>query len=882
MAADRFTTMYRDALAGWVGWVVGRARGVAAFAALLTVVAAAYFVANIEINTSTTDMLSKELPFRQHAQAIDDAFPQTDNTLVVVIDGQTADIADDAALALGQALRQQSKLFTDVYDLKGEAFFRRNGLLYLGLDELNDLGDRLADAQPFLSTLWRDSSLRGFFGMLGQALDHSRESGADNPLKLAAALDAIADVAEAQAAGRFHLFSWTRLMGGGEDTPADRRRFIVVKPVLDFASLQPASGAIDTVRRLAMELGLTKERGLRVRLTGSAALDEEELASVETGMGLAAVISLVLVLGLLTIGLRSSVLVVANLLTLISGLICTAAFAILAIGALNLISVAFAVLFIGLSVDFGIHFALRYQEAGRQGYPRDAALREAAGAVGGALTLCAVSAAMAFYAFLPTEYVGLAELGLIAGTGMFIAFAANLTLLPALIALAPNAAARPAAPRRAREATPGARVAALVIGRPRTICAAAALFGIAALIVAPRVQFDFDPLNLKDPNTESVATLLDLVRDGSRHQYKIEVLASDLDAATGLAARLDALDLVDKAITICDFVPADQDEKLEIIADLALFVAPSLARWSGTEALGPGDREAAWKALAPKLEQAGNAGDDALRRAAGRVRTSVSALLDGGGAEVGLLTLENRLLTGLPGRLDALNQSLGAAPVRFETLPAALVRRNVAADGRAMVEVYPKNDLSERAELRRFVAAVREVAPNAAGSPVVILEAGRTVLGAFAEACAIAVIGIVILLALVLRRARDVAFVFAPLLLAALWTIAAAAALGVAFNLANVIVLPLLFGLGVAGGIHLVSRARATEGAHETMRTSTPRAVLFSALTTIGSFGSISLSGHPGTASMGVLLTLAITMTLFATLIFLPALLAVVERRGAA
>ena len=179
--------------------------------------------------------------------------------------------------------------------------------------------------------------------------------------------------------------------------------------------------------------------------------------------------------------------------------------------------------------------------------------------------------------------------------------------------------------------------------------------------------------------------------------------------------------------------------------------------------------------------------------------------------------------------------------------------------------------------MRAFVEAVQSVSAEAVGSPVVILEAGRTVLGAFLEACVFAVIGIVILLSIVLRRGRDVALVFAPIMLAGLWTLAATTLLDQAFNLANVIVLPLLFGLGVAGGIHLVARSRSGTLASDALRTSTPRAVLFSALTTIGSFGCISLSGHPGTASMGVLLTLALVMTLVATLIFLPALLVLLD-----
>ena len=878
MAIETLADTYRNFLAAWVSWSVRHARFTAIVTLIMTAAALGYFIDNLQINTSTTNMLSKDLPFRQHARAIDQAFPQMDNTFVVVIEGQTADIADDAALVLGTALRKRSKQFADVYDLKGDPFFRRNGLLYLDMGELHDLSARLAGAQPFLATLWRDSSLRGFFAMLGLAVEEAIRSDAPGPLKLTAAFNAIADVADAQQAGRFHLLSWTKLMGAADDTVADRRRFIIVKPALDYGSLQPASDAIDMVRKLSAELGLTRERGLRVRLTGSVVLDEEELESVETGMGLAAIISLTLVLFLLVVGLRSLPLVLASLGTLLAGLVWTAAFAILAIGALNLISVAFAVLFIGLSVDFGIHFALRYREELWRGYDQHDALAEAARGVGGALSLCALSAAFAFYAFLPTDYVGLAELGLIAGTGMFIAFFSNVTVLPALIALWPL----PNGMRTGRPVLtiPRIDLSALIRRHAKAFCWLAVASGVGAALMLPRVTFDFDPLNLKNPNTESVATLLDLMRDGGRNNYTIDILAPNLTEAEAIAKRLGKLDLVDKTVTLKSYVPTNQTAKLGVILNLALFISPALNLSGETMPVGADDRMRAWADLKPKLTALAETGKSELGVAAGRMVSAISVLVEKQKSAIALLEIENRLLAGLPGRLEALQQSLEADEVKIGSLPDQLRKRNVAADGRAIITVYPKEIIDDRATLERFVEAVRDVAPDAVGSPVVILEAGRTVLRAFGEACIIAVICIVIMLAYVLRRGRDIALVFAPLILSALWTMAAATLLGLAFNLANVIVLPLLFGLGVAGAIHLVVRARDGIGAAGAMETSTPRAVLFSALTTIGSFGSISLSAHPGTSSMGMLLTIAITMTLVSTLVFLPALIEVLKREA--
>ncbi len=875
MTIDVSTATYLILLGRWVSWVVRHARLVVLTACAVTTISAWYFLDNLAINTGTSDMLSEKLPFRQKSAEMDRAFPQTDSTMVVVIEGQTADIADDAALTLADSMRRAPAFYRNVYDIKGEPFFRRHGLLYMDLDEIHDLSDRLADAQPFLSALWRDPTLRGLFRVLGLAVDEAMVSEGDQRLKLEDTLNAIAEVAEAQQAGRFHLLSWTNMMGLEDSSPEDRRRYIVVQPIKKHGSLRPASEAIDGVRALALELGLTPERGVRVRLTGSVALDEEELDSVKRGMGLAAILSLVLVFGLLFMGLRQATLVISCLATLIFGLVWTAAFAIWTIGTLNLLSVAFAVLFIGLSVDFGIHFALRYREEQWRGYDQHKALEEAAKGGGGALTLCAISAATAFYSFLPTDYVGLAELGLIAGTGMIIALFANLTVLPALIALWPLdmviCQARPNLSGSAFEPSTWSRQKA------SCVCAITLVFSVVAAALAPKVSFDFDPLNLKDPSTESVATLNELQEDGSRRYHTIEVLATDLPLADAMARQLNELELVGQAQTLSSYVPNNQDDKLLVIQDMALLIAPALSLSNQPPRLKEGGRLDAWSVLSVKLEAMAKVVTGSSGQAAMRLRDAVMKLTDTSLKQAAMVEFENRLLTGLPGRLRALSQSLLAESISLETLPKALLERQISSKGQALVEVTPENIIRDRAALTAFVEAVRKVAPDAVGSPVVILEAGRTVLFAFLEAGVLAVICIVLLLWFVFRRGRDVALVFAPLVLSGLWTMAAATLLGQSFNLANVIVLPLLFGLGVAGGVHLVTRFRDCARAADASLTSTPRAVLFSALTTIGSFGSISLSGHPGTASMGVLLTLALVMTLVATLVFLPAVLVLLQ-----
>jgi uncharacterized protein len=866
--ADKNKRSYADWLARWVDLTRRAAAAVVIAAVLATVATAGYVATHMRINTSTTDMLSPDLPFRQHSRRVSEAFPQFSDNLLVVIDGQTPDLVDDAADMLAARLRQRPEVFGEVFDAAGEPFFRRNGLLYLDVEDLGDLADRLAEAQPFLGTLWRDPSLRGLFVMLELAVDQVIKEDGQAPIEVGRVLGSIADVMTAQAEGGFRHLSWRNLMSGDGDD--DYRRLILIDPALNFASLQPAAAAMAAVRGLAAEMGLQEGQGVRVRLSGSAALSHEELKSVEEGMGVAAVLSLTLVVILLLVGLGSARLASAILATLIMGLVWTAGAGLAVVGQFNLISVAFAVLFIGLSVDFGIHFGLRYREDVDAGADQADALRGAASGVGGALTLCAVAAAIGFFSFLPTDYLGLAELGQIAGIGMFIALFANLTVLPAILALMP---VRPTA-RAAGDGRSG-RVHPFIRAHCRAFAWGGLALGVAATALLPQAGFDFDPLNLKDPRTESVSTLFDIMDDSRSSPYAITVLAPSLEASRGLADRLAALPEVDGAESLLDFVPDGQDEKLDIITDMALFLAPSLDPGQTKERSDDAAERTALTSLIARLVELEDANADAAtRRAATRLRSAVQTILPAGSPDTAALAeLRRRLLSGLPGRLEALRQSLEAGPVTVDDLPNAVRSRQVAADGRAKVKVYPKENVLDREALRRFVAAVRRVAPTASGSPVVILEAGNAVVASFRDAALIALAAIGLLLAVLLRRLRDVLLVFAPLVLAALLTVAASVLFGLPFNFANVIVLPLLFGLGVASGIHLVTRQRDAAAGQDVMRTSTPRAVVFSALTTIGSFASIALSSHPGTASMGILLTIAITLTLASTLFVLPALM---------
>jgi len=872
-ALDRVTR----ALVAWVAAVERMKWTVIAVFTVLTGVFLSYTANHLTVNTDTSRMIDPDLPFRQVYEDYKRLFPQLVDNLLVVVDSDVPEIAEQTTAALAGRMAANEHLFSDVFAPVAEPFFRRNGLMFLDTDELADVIDRLAEVQPLLAKLSQDPSLRGLFEVLTDAVDDVIDSG-NVPAGMADAFDSIEAVVRARTAGEPRFLSWQSLLDPDSEDIGKTRYFIAARPSLDFSSLQPARAALGEIRSLADDLAASVDGPVTIRITGQAALNTEELSSVSKGATRAGIISFVLVALLLGFGLRSAKLVLVTLLTLVAGLVWTATFAAVAIGYLNMISVAFAVLFIGLGVDFGIHVCLRYREELARTGDRHQALANMAGGVGVALALCAPTTALAFFAFVPTAYVGLAQLGLISGVGMFIALLLSLTLLPALLAVLvpspPNGAG--ARVLRSPEAT--------IRRHGKSISLIALALGLAALPVVGGARFDFDPMKLRDPGTESVRTILTLFEDPDTAPYTLQVLAPDVESADRMVARLEALDEVDRAVTLSRFVPEDQDEKLDRIDEAAMFLLPLLE--NGVTAPPPDAAARAqalddFRAKLGELEQ--TRVEPEFAASAARLLAAIEAFEARAGDRPALRAeLERALIRFLPYQLDKLRELLSADEITLDDLPAHLRQRYQAADGTLRIEVFPSEDLRDQQALRRFVRAVQTVAPDATGPTAQIVESGDAVVAAIKKATLLAAIFILALLSVVLRNLRDILLVLVPLLLAGLYTVAATVVLDVPFNFANVIVLPLLIGLGVDGGIHLVLRAREETGKAALLETSTPMAVLLSALTTIGSFGSLAVSSHRGTASMGELLTIAISITLLCTLVVLPAMMAWAEHRAKA
>src|SRR4051812_2611571 len=320
------------------------------------VLAGAYGVTHIAFDTDTAQLIDSRLPWRQREIAMDNAFPQNTDLLAVVIDAVTPDLAEDATSALASRLSAMvPQTFRTVPRPDGGEFFRRNGLLFLSVDEIQSITERIIQAQPLIGSLAADPSLRGLLGALGLGLEGVKRGEAEFK-DFERPFVAMSEVAESVLAGTPQPLSWQYLFTGRAPGKMEVRRFILIQPVLDYSGLSPGRVAQDAVRAAARELGLTPERGVQVRLTGSVALDDDEFSTVADGAVLSTSVTLVLVVLILFAALRSARLIGAIVITLFVGLLATGGFAALSVGTLNLISIGFAVLFVGIAVDFSIQF----------------------------------------------------------------------------------------------------------------------------------------------------------------------------------------------------------------------------------------------------------------------------------------------------------------------------------------------------------------------------------------------------------------------------------------------------------------------------------------------------------------------------------------------
>ena len=856
--------------------VVAIVRACTRFAPLVVVVGLLFAVAaghytthHFHINTDINSLISQNLDWRQRDQQFDRAFNQ-DSTIQAVVEAATPEMASVAAAALIDRLKDDKTNFVSMQQLGGGEFFEKNGLLLLPEEVVAEKTGQFESAAPLIEIMAGDPSIRGLTGALEMGLAGVKrgEVKLDNA---APPFNQIAQTVETVLNKGNATFSWLELVNYDKNKPptdldlaSGRRAFIEFRPVLDYNALEPGKGATDAIRQAAADLDFPGKYHARVRLTGPVPITNEENATVQDGALVNGIGTIIAVLIILWLALHSAKIIFAVFVNLFVGLAITTALGLMMVGSLNLLSVAFAVLFVGLGVDFGIQYSVRYRAERYKNDNLPEALVLAAKRSAIPLSLAAMATAAGFLCFMPTDYQGIAELGQIAGVGMLVAFTSSITLLPALLKLLN--------PPGEKEPVGYAFLAPLdrFLETYRVpIVAGTLLLALGGLPLLYFMKFDFNPMNLRNPKAESVATFLDLRKDPNTGASAVNVLTNSEAQAREIEARLEKLPEVWQVMSLDSFVPTDQDSKLKLIAQAAKVLNPALHPDQIDPAPSDQENVESLKSSVDSLRRAAGDSKEPVALASRRLADALEKLANSD--EATRNKAQAVFITPMKIVFNQLSNAMQAGPVSLDTLPPDLVAGWKSKDGLIRVQASPSGDPNNNDVLRKFAAAVLAAEPTAIGGPVSILKSGDTIVKAFIHAGIYALVVISLLLWITLRKFTDVLMTLVPLLVAGAVTLEICVLIGLPLNFANIVAFPLLLGIGVAFKIYYVVAWRS--GRTNLLQTSLTRAIFFSALTTATAFGSLWLSSHPGTSSMGKLLALSLLTTLAAVLLFQPALM---------
>lgn len=837
---------------------------------LLAIVSIFVTSKKLDITTDTTKMFSTKMPWKQRSDWMGKNFPNREGILVAIIEAKIPEERELSAEILVNQLNQDKKHFYFASSPENNPFLVKNGLMFLDPPVLDQTLNTIIRAQPFLSSLAADTSARGLFDTLGMVVEGIKENQVDLE-QFKNELNGFAKTLEKASQRDFEPFSWEKSLSGELSSLAGRYQIVVAKPKMDLTSLQPSWEAVASLKKAISSISYVQRGDVKIHITGDAKINDEEFSTVMDGMVLGLFASFVLVAGWLFLAVKTWRIILPILYVLLIGLILTTGFASIAVGTLNLISVSFAILFVSIAVDFAIQFSVRFRgqdiQADDNTNKRQStllALSKTGYDTGHQIFTASVAAAAGFLAFTPTNFVGVKQLGLIAGTGMIIALICTLTLLPAMLTiLQPKIVQAMAGFPRLKSLDNKFRHYRWYILAVYAVIAVIGIF----FLVDQKVSFDADPFHTKDTHSEGMKALQLLMNDPNTNPYTADVMAKSPEEAKKLVDQIGQLSSVQNVIWLGSFVPEDQKIKIPMIRDAASVLLNTLSNTSIKSRPSASELRQSMQKMLDKVNSVQNilTPDSPLERICLALQKIVSM------SDNDLMKINDDLVRFLGFQLHHLEIMLTPSAVSLTDVPKELANEYRTKDGLYRIEIYPKGTNLDNEQIATFVKQIRSVAPEAAGTSVDIIESANTVVHAFIIAAVMAIITLAIIIFIALRRILDMCLVLMPLILSGLMTIIVIVLIDQPLNFANIITLPLLLGVGVSFNIYFVMNWR--EGLSNPLSSPTARAVLFSALTTGTAFGSLAASAHPGTASMGLLLLISLGCTLVATLIFVPALL---------
>ena len=884
---------------------------------LLALVASLYTVRGLDFKTSRNDLIGRDSEYWRLYSEYAREFRAEEDYIVVVESGQPArnrEVIDALAAALltptnnpaaGDAALAQRFVPDDLYYRVNFDALKRWFLYYLSIDDLKQIRGSLKDFKQLVAILQHRSKLDTFFDTMNRMLwqmegapEAQRQQMESFLPTVSAIVGQMATVKAPEQQGEL-LSPWAsaffspemlseaeeQMQWQGYQTFRKGQMFLLlIHPRVDNEKAEDLHAAtIPKLRRIMAQVQV-QFPDVKINVTGEPVLDYDEMLQSQNDATKATALTFILICILFGIGFREVLRPLMAVVTMIIVLAACMGYATLSVGHLNMITVTFAVMILGLGIDLGIQFIARYEEELKKNPQRADAVRMAIRHTGPSIVTAGVTNAAAFFAMGLSGFRGVIELGIIAGGGMLIATGATMTVLPALLLLV----------HRKHEATQipaqsmATRIEQLLLGRPYLMLTVFGIVTAGALLVGWAVRFDYNVLNLQSKGLPSVETELRLLKADVESTLFASIVCDDLQETRTLQERLAKLPTVATVHSIAELIPEQQEDKARVIHDIKQELGSVQFEVPPAD---PADAELVLRSLASLrlranqlLATATKSGDTnsvaALRplvEATTQTRLKLKAM-KAGELQAHLEKYERRFYADLEAQLQLL-AGQADKPMGLADVPLEVRQMLVGKTGKFLVRVFPKENIWEREALVRFVRDLQSVAPKVTGTPLGLFEFVEILKTGYCKAALWALLVIAILIFIDFRGGYATLLTILPLLVGTAWMLGAMAVARIDFNPANIMVLPLIVGIGVAYGIYVVQRYRECQEATFYGK-STGRAVILSALTTTMAFASLLIGAHRGIRSLGLVMTIGVIACLIAALALLPALLEVAHRKG--
>jgi hopanoid biosynthesis associated RND transporter like protein HpnN len=881
-------------------------------AGALAAISAFAFVTRIEYRTQRSDLMSPDKDYQQRWQRHVAEFGDDDD-IVLIVEGGDPERRRAVIDQLAEDIGHRPELFERLLNRVDLRPLRNRALLFLTTDEIASILDNLKRMGPLLNGplgafAWRQLNLVHLLRDARLRIERWDSSQPIPPPDLQFLSQLLAVVKSAGQAMRDpadYRNPW------GQWLPRDRQAltlldepqylqsddgrlaYLLVRPVKDAASFTPVLESVRGLRQI-VEARRGEFSDLEFGLTGLPVLESDEMESSQAGANRAGWIALAGVALLYFVVYRCLRLPLISVGTLLVGTLWSMGWLTLTVGHLNILSACFAVMLIGLG-DYGVLWQSHYEARRKAGDAVADAARSTALTVGPGIITAACSTALAFFAAMLADFQAVAELGWIAGCGVLFCALSTFTFLPAIVALTDrrgylgnslrlvtlDGESRLPGIRNPQSAIRNPAWLPGLANKPRWVLAAGLLAAVTAGVFATRARYDHNLLNLQSPDSPAVHWAQRFLNTTTGAGWCALSHASTREEAQALKEQYERLPEVSRVVEIASLLPVEQERKLPMMREIAglLNRLPSADRGVTPAACSPSELQHECdlflRSLAEPIHKLGFPilNDIALKMVVLR-ETS------GQCPQTQLDQFGQRLVADLLADLHKLRSATTANTIEMSDLPAELRGRYVGQSGQWLVQAFAKEGLWEIEPLKRFVSAARTVDPDATGKPFGTLEGLLGMQRGFAWAGIYSLAVIVLVLLADFRSLMHTLLALLPLAIGSVVTVGVMAICGVAFNPANMIALPLIVGVGVDNGVHVLHDYLGLRGGPYVLNRSTGAGVAVAALTTVLGFGALMTAGHRGLVSLGFVLALGVTSSMIAALVVLPAMLRLMSRES--